>query len=513
MLPSLLVSLLAVASVHAQSGTLDLSFDEVGWVNQGQGQNSIYGTAMAVRANGNIVLAGTSSTGFNGTNKQMAYMELSPVGEVLALNFFGADDRDDFTTGIAIQPDGTLILAGYSSPIVSPLVNDIQLVRVDLDGTLDESFGVGGIVITDFSQPGEPTIEVANGVSVLPNGNILVVGAGDEGGGGDQMLLARYLDNGDLDEAGFGTGGRSYTTPGTPGGGLGMKVLSDGRILAVGYTYDGGEQPVLARFSSSGSLDPTFGTAGFAGFNGFLGIAFSLDIQSNGSILVGNQNENGAGMEVFRITSEGAFDPTFGFLGAVSTFIYPPAGGLTPAIVRVQPDDRIVLAGTNENSQFRALRYTPNGTPDATFGNVGSFTLSGVNGAALCASLQEDGKLLLGGFTRDGVGTRSFYICRLLNDLTVGVEDLTTGGSSVLVYPNPVTDEATFTYELDVNATVSIQLFDAKGALVRTILGRSERQAGSQMEVLDLAGLPAGRYMLGLSTGDRTVQVQLMRLQ
>ena len=136
-----------------------------------------------------------------------------------------------------------------------------------------------------------------------------------------------------------------------------------------------------------------------------------------------------------------------------------------------------------------------------------------MNGAALCASLQEDGKLLLGGFTRDGVGTRSFYICRLLNDLTVGVEDLTTGGSSVLVYPNPVTDEATFTYELDVNATVSIQLFDAKGALVRTILGRSERQAGSQMEVLDLAGLPAGKYTLALTAGDRQVQVPLMRLQ
>ena len=504
--------MLAAASAQAQSGTLDLTFNEVGWVNQGQGQNSIYGTAMAVRANGNIVLAGTSSTSFNETNKQMAYMELSPTGEVLALNFFGAADRDDFTTGIAIQPDGKLILAGYSSPVVSPLVNDIQLVRVDLDGTLDESFGVGGIVITDFSQPGEPTIEVANGVSVLPNGNILVVGTGDEGGSGDRMLLARYLENGDLDEAGFGTGGRSYTTPGTPGGGLGIKVLSDGRILAVGYTFDGGEQPVLARFSSNGSLDATFGTSGFANFNGFFGIAFSVDIQSNGSILVGNQNENGAGMEIFRITSEGAFDPTFGFLGAVSTFIYPPAGGITPAIVLAQPDDRIALVGANENGQFRALRYTPNGTPDATFGNAGSFTLTNVNGAAYCATLQEDGKFLLGGFTRDGSGFRSFHICRLVNELTVGVEDLTDRSGTVLIYPNPVTDEATFTYELDVNATVSIQLFDAKGALVRTVLGRSGRQAGTHREVLDLTDLPAGKYMLGFTAGDRTAQVQLIRL-
>jgi uncharacterized delta-60 repeat protein len=512
-LPSLLVSLLAVASVHAQSGALDLSFNEAGWVSQGEGENSVFGTAMAVRPNGNIVLVGSISTGFNGTNDQMAYMEVSPDGEVLAFASFGADDRDDFANAVAIQADGKIVLAGSSAPSGDPFATDILLMRIDLDGTLDETFGDAGMVITDLSAPGTPSSEVANAVSILPSGKILVAGTGDELVF-EQMLLAQFLEDGDLDEAGFGTNGRIYTTPGSLAFANGMHVLSDGRILAVGYYYDENfvEQPLLARFSSTGTLDGTFGADGFANFNGFSGIAFSLGIQSTGNIVVGNQNAFVSGMELFRVSSEGAFDPTFGFLGVVSTFIFPPIASITPAVVLVQPDDRVVLAGTNEISQFRTLRYSPNGTPDATFGNAGSFTVPATNGAANCAALQQDGKLLLGGFTRNGVGTRSMYVCRLLNDLSVSIAESDEGNDAVLVHPNPVMDEATFTYTLDRSATVSIQLFDAKGAVVRTVLAGAGRTTGTHMEILDLSGLPAGKYILELMTGDRPVRVQLMRI-
>ena len=510
-LPSLFFTVLAASSAYAQSGALDPSFNNGGWVIEAQGNNSIYATAMAVRPNGNIVVAGTYSTGFNETDKQMACMELSPAGETLSLNYYGTADRNDFATAVAIQSDGKVVLAGFATPVVGAAIPDIELIRINEDGTLDESFGTGGFVLTDFAEPGIPFMfsEVANAVSVRPDGKILVVGSGVSL---DRMVLAQYLPNGDLDADGFGTGGYTYANiEGQVAEGLGMKVLADGRILAVGYTNDPnfGWLPLLGRFTANGTLDATFGNEGFADGNGTLGILYSVDVQSDGRIVVGNKGSSG--MEALRFSSEGAFDQTFGLLGVVGTSIFEPNTGVShPTIAMVQPDDHFVLAGTNGLGRFVALRYNPNGSPDASFGVSGTSTQGVGNGAALCAALQSDGRILLGGFFRNSSSIRDMHVCRLANDLNVSVADMETGSTSILLFPNPVPDHAALSYSLGRTATVSMQLFDAKGSLVRTILTGVERHAGSNSEALDLSGLPAGQYFLGFNVDERPVQVRFI---
>jgi hypothetical protein len=48
--------------------------------------------------------------------------------------------------------------------------------------------------------------------------------------------------------------------------------------------------------------------------------------------------------------------------------------------------------------------------------------------------------------------------------------------------------------------------------VVRTVLAGAGRTTGTHVEMLDLSGLPAAKYILELTTGDRSVRVQLMRL-
>lgn len=510
-LPSILLCLLIGATVQAQSGILDPDFGLNGVVNVSHPFNSMQGTTMVLRPNGNIILVGTLLPLSGEQNKQVACMELTSDGEVLNLDYFGADDRSDIANSVALQDDGKIVVAGSSAPLGDPFAEDILLFRVNTDWTLDTDFGNNGFVVTDFSQPGTPTREYANAVSILPNGRILIAGTGDESVF-EKILLARYLPNGDLDASGFGTNGRTYATPSPgPAAALAMRVLNDGRLLIAGTSIDGVQLALLARFASNGTLDATFGNAGYANLNGFEGIAYSLDMQSNGNIVIGNVNENGGGMEMLRVSSEGAFDPTFGFLGLVSTFIFPQCCDSKPAVVLAQPDDRLVLVGTNENGQFRALRYTTNGNPDAAFGNAGSFTLPGNNSGAFCAALQPDGKLLLGGYGRVN-NTRTLVVCRLLNELTVAVSDKEFVTPPILLYPNPTADETTFAFSLNRAEAVSMQLYDASGALVQTLLSEARFQAGDHTWMLDLSGLPAGSYMLTLTTGDRVLRAPIVRL-
>jgi uncharacterized delta-60 repeat protein len=124
-------------------------------------------------------------------------------------------------------------------------------------GTLDPTFGVGGIVTTNFG-----------GVSVSPltaieqsNGNIAVVaGLGNGIPNEEDFALVRYTSNGTLigtTKAAFFTDGINSPTA--------LTVQSNGDIVVVGtasLTFDGAQEFAIARFTPNGQLDATFGTGG-----------------------------------------------------------------------------------------------------------------------------------------------------------------------------------------------------------------------------------------------------------
>lgn len=206
-------------------------------------------------------------------------------------------EKADVARDVAIQADGKIVVVGSGSfePIFS-------LARYNPDGSLDTTFGEGGLVITSFGHTnpvtGEPGRESAFGIAIQADGKIVVAGfisyPGDPGTRGTiDFALARYNPDGSLDTS-FGAGGLVTTDfDSMMDQARDLAIQSDGKIVVVGFTGPSlpSETPVdfaLARYNPDGTLDVTFGTGGrvvTTDFN-FTSFAESVAIQSDGKIVV-----------------------------------------------------------------------------------------------------------------------------------------------------------------------------------------------------------------------------------
>ena len=79
------------------------------------------------------------------------------------------------------------------------------------------------------------------------------------------------------------------------------------------------------------------------------------------------------------------------------------------------------------------------------------------------------------------------------------VTEMSSGDLNLTVSPNPVSKTATIDYELKTDGKVMIQLFDIKGALVKTIADENQSK-GKQTAFLSKSGVSAGTYLLKITT-------------
>ncbi|MBI2337080.1 MAG: hypothetical protein HYU97_10030 [Deltaproteobacteria bacterium] len=232
------------------------------------------------------------------------------TGGLVTTDFSGSSL--DQASEMVLQSDGKIVVGGYSDAGGS---NDFALARYSSDGSLDTTFGTGGLVTTDFSGSSD---DQARQMVLQSDGKIVVGGYSDAGGSGD-FALARYSSDGSLDTT-FGTGGLVTTDfSGSSLDQAGPVVLqSDGKIVVGGYSDAGGSNDfALARYSSDGSLDTTFGTGGLVTTN-FSGsssdVAIATVLQSDGKIVVGGISSAGGSIDfaLARYGSDGSLDTTFG---------------------------------------------------------------------------------------------------------------------------------------------------------------------------------------------------------
>ena len=159
-------------------------------------------------------------------------------------------------------------------------------------GSLDSTFGTGGIVTTPIGN----NDAYAYALGIQTDGRIVAAGYYADGSYYD-FAVVRYNTNGSLDTT-FGTGG-IVTTPVGSGNAIAnaLGIQSDGRIVAAGSFYNGSNDNfAVVRYNTDGSLDTTFGTGGIvttpmgSGYD----IAYSLAIQSDGRILAAGSSDNGS---------------------------------------------------------------------------------------------------------------------------------------------------------------------------------------------------------------------------
>ena len=153
---------------------------------------------------------------------------------------------NDYGFSMTAQSDGKILIAGVSD-------NNFALARYNTDGSLDTTFSGDGKVITVFNGN-----DFVFGVTVQSDGKILEAGASN-----GAFALARYNPDGSLDTS-FSGDGKVTTSIGSYNSlGAGVTLLSGGKILEVGLSYDAHHNGniALVRYKADGSLDTSFGSS------------------------------------------------------------------------------------------------------------------------------------------------------------------------------------------------------------------------------------------------------------
>jgi uncharacterized delta-60 repeat protein len=352
---------------YNNDGTLDQTFGSAGTVLRYFGPyNLAYG--LAIQPDGKILAAGYQQ---NGTGAEPDFA-VTPL--VVRYNPDGSPDSSFGSAGsaivgqapvesaksVAIQPDGKIVVAGNRIVPTGVMRGPSQFAvsRLGPDGNLDPSFGSSGKITTSFNQ-----VDFLNAIVLQPDGKIIAVGdsgAADTGEtDGRSIAIARYNSDGALDP-GFGAGGKIVTS--MPGGavGYGAALQPDGKLIVTGA---GGSHLILVRYNRDGSLDQAFGTGGL--ISSVDGEGYSVAVESDGSILVGGSAAGGAvdDFAILMFNSDGSPDASFGTNGGAMMDIGMSAEGRAIAI---EPGGRIIMSGyvqRNESSvegvRFALLAYQP----------------------------------------------------------------------------------------------------------------------------------------------------------
>src|SRR5205823_979019 len=110
--------------------------------------------------------------------------------------------RDDQALSVAIQADGKIVAAGFTTD--ADFLTDSALIRYDTDGSLDSNFGNSGKVVTVSDSETDPDL-TAHGVAIQADGTIVTAGGTDS-----SFALTRYDTDGSFDNSTFAFTGIAY---------------------------------------------------------------------------------------------------------------------------------------------------------------------------------------------------------------------------------------------------------------------------------------------------------------
>jgi uncharacterized delta-60 repeat protein len=348
---------------YGPTGLLDISLGGTGIVTTDISGFDDVARAAVLQPNGRIVAAGSSALDADGTGSVFALVRYMANGFLdgsfgtggKVTTSFSGDDR---ANALVLQTDGKLVAAGVAS---NGVTGDFALARFSTGGVLDSGFGTGGKVSTDIGGDDQ-----ANAMVLQPDGKLVVAGVTRQGGSGD-FALVRYLANGTLDVS-FGFGGVVTTDFGGDDAATALVLQPDGKLVAAGVTRQNASGDfALVRYLANGTLDTAFGTGGkvITDFGGD-DVASALVLEANADLVeIGSTTAGQAGdFALAAYTSKGVVDGAFGNFGKVTTDF---SGGQDQANAgAVQTDGKIVVAGmatVSAASQLAVARYGGGGNP------------------------------------------------------------------------------------------------------------------------------------------------------
>ncbi len=236
---------------------------------------------------------------------------------------------------IAVRRDGKLLVAGRAD---LGGVAQIALVRYLPNGLPDPDFGGGDGVVTTKVGVGATALDV----EAAKGGKVVVVGGGGPASG--EGLVLRYRSNGTLDQS-FGTGGIVRVRVGKASTAFACEVGARGKIVVAGAAL-GKVSGYVARLTPAGNRDHGFGGGDGlvrSTFRQGFGLVTDLALQRNGKIVVSRHRRrrsrgSSAAPLVGRLRPDGAPDRGFGNRGS-RLFLLGGTAGLPPASDPAQRKD------------------------------------------------------------------------------------------------------------------------------------------------------------------------------
>ncbi|MBA3531245.1 MAG: hypothetical protein H0T73_04905 [Ardenticatenales bacterium] len=296
---------------YAPDGSLDESFGVAGLVKNNEGTS--WRTA-AVQSDGSIVAAGGMELGYQSVFTVSRYDTMGQPDVTFGVNgmvttTIGNDEDASAINALLIQPDGKIVVGGNTENFQEGY-SDIAVARYMPSGELDTSFDIDGIVVADRDEH-----DYLSDLALDNSNRILIAGGSyyNAGRAGDVslgVLLGRLMPDGEFD--GFGTGlwAERYTEP-MLWGISDIALQADGKIVAVGpsnvwtgYPLSGQHGDfIVARYTESGFLDQSFGTAGVAApyFTPLDDSAQAVAIQPDGRIVVAGRADGDFALARYRV--------------------------------------------------------------------------------------------------------------------------------------------------------------------------------------------------------------------
>lgn len=502
-LTSLIAFLLSILHSNAQNaGDLDLTFGNNGSVITDLGIGYDQCSGLVVQPDQKIVIAGR------------AYVNEGWYPTLIRMNMDGTLDNSFDSDGIAwgdvphsttlyaeadalvLQPDGKFLYTFYLSFFGG---DGLAVTRFNTDGSIDTGFGTNGtttIIVVEYGN-------YSNSMLLQSDGKILVTGRVQASSNSPFTAVAvRFTADGLLDET-FADDGIFTFFQGNGTQVIDVKQASDGKtVMACSTSYSGYYDYVIIRLNEDGTFDTTFNEDGISNFNisGSYDAPQFLTLREDGSIIIVGYaySEDGTNTDwaMVSLTSGGELDTGFGNDGVVIAALGD--GNDVAESVVIAPDGKILVAGYHEDFYIygSVLRYNANGTPDDTFGTDGVTLIDAYSYVVENIKLQADGKIVVCGWTGySDTNEHHFTASRLMYEGADAVHNPLTIEKGISVFPNPVNDKIMLQWK---NNTTNEQV----NISISDINGKMVWQAQStplNLTQIDTSQLPEGVYSISIN--------------
>jgi uncharacterized delta-60 repeat protein len=392
-----------VLARYASDGSFDTSFGTGGTATT---HFITTASSATLQADGKIVLIGGAADSF-AVARYDASGNLDPsfgIGGKLTTSFGSSAIVD--ANSVVSQPDGKLVVAGT---VDNAGQYDFAVARYNNDGSLDTTFGAGGRLVTDLASFEDRALSVA----VQVDGKIIASGFTRDALSRENFALVRYNVDGSLDTS-FGTGGEVVTDVASTFSERveSIQVQPDGKIIVAGFSFNGpGAQSdfALVRYNSDGSLDTSFGSGGkvLTNAGGIRDEVHSLVLRPDGDILVAGTTGTSTNLDLAlaHYTSDGALDTSFGAdtgaaLSGPGFFTENAAPSILNARATID-DAELDAAGSYAGASLTLARHGGANAEDVfgASGNLATLTQGGdivLSGVAIGTVTQnEEGTLVL----------------------------------------------------------------------------------------------------------------------